>query len=80
MSVILFDLLLSKNIMLEFIEEWGHSSAGRALRWQRRGQGFDPPWLHHSLIFLIYRQDRNKFIYLRLSFFVTLKVLGSQIY
>lgn len=25
----------------------GHSSAGRALRWQRRGQGFDPPWLHH---------------------------------
>lgn len=25
----------------------GHSSAGRALRWQRRGQGFDSPWLHH---------------------------------
>ena len=26
----------------------GHSSAGRALRWQRRGQGFDPPWLHQN--------------------------------
>ena len=25
---------------------WGHSSAGRALGWQPRGQGFDPPWLH----------------------------------
>ena len=29
---------------------WGHSSAGRALRWQRRGQGFDPPWLHQGKI------------------------------
>ena len=37
--------------MLEFINKWGHSSAGRALRWQRRGQGFDPPWLHHYLCF-----------------------------
>ena len=27
--------------------KWGHSSAGRALGWQPRGQGFDPPWLHH---------------------------------
>lgn len=24
----------------------GISSAGRALRWQRRGQGFEPPMLH----------------------------------
>ena len=27
---------------------WGHSSAGRALHWQCRGQGFEPPWLHQS--------------------------------
>ena len=27
---------------------WGRSSAGRALDWQSRGQGFDPPRLHHS--------------------------------
>ena len=26
---------------------WGHSSVGRALAWHARGQGFDPPWLHH---------------------------------
>jgi hypothetical protein len=26
---------------------WGYSSAGRALRWQRRGQGFKSPYLHH---------------------------------
>lgn len=25
----------------------GHSSAGRALRWQCKGQGFEPPWLHY---------------------------------
>ena len=25
---------------------WGCSSAGRASRWQREGQGFDPPQLH----------------------------------
>ncbi len=25
----------------------GISSAGRALRWQRRGQGFEPPMLHY---------------------------------
>src|SRR6476620_11175640 len=25
---------------------WGCSSAGRARRWQRRGQGFEPPQLH----------------------------------
>ena len=25
---------------------WGVSSAGRALRWQRRGHGFDPRTLH----------------------------------
>ena len=24
----------------------GHSSAGRALQWHCRGQGFDSPWLH----------------------------------
>ena len=25
---------------------WGHSSAGRALRWQRKGQEFESPCLH----------------------------------
>ncbi len=25
---------------------WGISSAGRALEWHSRGQGFDPPILH----------------------------------
>lgn len=28
-------------------QPWGHSSAGRARRSHRRGQEFDPPWLHH---------------------------------
>src|SRR5690606_38364634 len=28
--------------------ERGRSSAGRALQWHCRGQGFDPPRLHHS--------------------------------
>ena len=27
---------------------WAHSSAGRALDWQSRGQRFDPAWVHHS--------------------------------
>ena len=27
---------------------WGFSSAGRALRWQRRGHGFEPRKLHHE--------------------------------
>ena len=31
------------------IFQWGCSSAGRARRWQCRGQGFDPPHLHLSL-------------------------------
>lgn len=29
-------------------DNWGHSSAGRALDWQSRGQGFDPPWFHQT--------------------------------
>lgn len=29
---------------------WAHSSAGRAPRSQCGGQGFDPPWVHQSLI------------------------------
>ena len=27
---------------------WGRSSAGRAPRWQRGGQGFEPPRLHSN--------------------------------
>ena len=38
-------IIAGKNVI-----SWGHSSAGRALRWQRRGQGFDPPWLHQGKI------------------------------
>src|SRR5688572_4558324 len=34
---------------------WGHSSAGRAPEWHSGGQGFDPPWLHHSSIKLVSR-------------------------
>src|SRR5260370_12188614 len=30
--------------------EWGSSSVGRARRSQCRGQGFDPPLLHHHLL------------------------------
>ncbi len=29
-------------------ENWGISSAGRALHWQCRGQRFDPAMLHHK--------------------------------
>jgi 2-keto-4-pentenoate hydratase/2-oxohepta-3-ene-1,7-dioic acid hydratase in catechol pathway len=29
---------------------WACSSAGRVLDWQSRGQGFDPPQVHHFLI------------------------------
>ena len=35
---------------------WGCSSAGRARRSQRRGQGFDPPHLHHVNINLLLLQ------------------------
>ena len=34
------------NIDKQWEYYWGISSAGRALRWQRRGQEFDPPILH----------------------------------
>jgi hypothetical protein len=27
---------------------WGHSSVGRALRWQRKGQEFESPCLHQK--------------------------------
>ena len=33
---------------------WGRSSAGRALDWQSRGQGFDPPRLHHAFLDLAF--------------------------
>jgi hypothetical protein len=29
---------------------WGCSSAGRALEWHSRGQGFDSPHLHHFIV------------------------------
>ena len=33
---------------LSSFQQWGHSSAGRALAWHARGRRFDPGWLHHS--------------------------------
>ena len=35
-------------LVLIFYKKGGHSSAGRALAWHARGQGFDPPWLHQE--------------------------------
>src|SRR5438876_5175622 len=35
---------------LDFFPPWGHSSVGRASRWQREGHGFESRWLHHSLV------------------------------
>ncbi len=37
---------------LHVFRVWGHSSAGRALEWHSRGQGFDPPCLQNFLILL----------------------------
>ena len=46
-------LALAKVERLPYIiprTTWGRSSAGRALDWQSRGQGFDPPRLHHRML------------------------------
>ena len=43
-----FELINNMCIMIDIVYSWGHSSAGRALHWQCRGQGFEPPWLHQS--------------------------------
>jgi hypothetical protein len=32
---------------LDWVVPRAHSSAGRALGWQPRGQGFESPWVHH---------------------------------
>ncbi len=50
MSEIQFELTCDLSIIVDNADVGGHSSAGRALRWQRRGQGFDPPWLHQGKI------------------------------
>ena len=50
MMTMLTSCILVVNITIlnyAMLEKRGHSSAGRALRWQRRGRGFEPPWLHH---------------------------------
>ena len=41
---------------------WGYSSAGRALRSQCRGQGFEPPYLHQKNVKGI-RQTPDPFAY-----------------
>ncbi len=38
----------SSTFALRFLKNWGCSSAGRALEWHSRGQGFDPPQLHQN--------------------------------
>lgn len=47
---------------------WGHSSAGRARRSHRRGQEFDPPWLHHY----------SKESHLRVAFFLSDALQGRS--
>ena len=39
---------------------WGISSAGRALRWQRRGHRFDPVMLHQSISSIIKNNNADK--------------------
>ena len=50
MMTMLTSCILVVNITIlnyAMLEKRGHSSAGRAFGWQRRGRGFEPPWLHH---------------------------------
>ena len=50
---------------------WGFSSAGRALRWQRRGHGFESRMLHQNI-----RYDRDcpiQRLYLGFYFWKTAK-------
>lgn len=56
------------------MHQWGCSSAGRALRSQCRGQGFDPPHLHqlkstdvrrHPWIFFIFLSQPFGYRYLQ---------------
>ena len=51
----------------------GRSSAGRALAWHARGQGFDPPRLHHRKHQQIQglERDRRQSCVLRKSFGIT---------
>ena len=49
---IFFKFVLALGLGFPYIiprTAWGRSSAGRALDWQSRGQGFDPPRLHPRL-------------------------------
>ena len=48
MTILREDLQTDSYFPIVFPVAWGRSSAGRALDWQSRGQGFDPPRLHHS--------------------------------
>jgi hypothetical protein len=43
------DAFECRPLDLSSFQQWGHSSAGRALAWHARGRRFDPGWLHHSL-------------------------------
>ena len=35
---------------MSVLQEWGHSSAGRAPAWHAGGQEFESPWLHLILV------------------------------
>ena len=48
MTILREGLQSDSYFLIVFPVAWGRSSAGRALDWQSRGQGFDPPRLHHS--------------------------------
>ena len=54
---------------------WGCSSAGRALRWQRRGRGFEPLQLHQTL------KNKSKFVDFLFSFhtYITMIVYDNLV-
>ncbi len=59
--------LSHKSIYFSSSNLWGISSAGRALRWQRRGQRFDPAMLHHHYEKNILQLNTKKQTSIRLS-------------
>lgn len=55
----------------EFSRRWGYSSAGRALRSQCRGRGFDPHYLHHFKLIIPFciPFSKSSKIFFRLALF-----------
>ena len=44
----MFSIIINAGVISPRLYPWGRSSAGRALDSHFRGQGFDPPRLHHK--------------------------------